>query len=216
MKTDVEIQSDIIEELKWEPSVCAAEIGVAVHKGIVTLSGHVKSYVEKMHAELAARRVKDVRAVVEEIAVTLRDKHMRTDLEIAEAAVNALTWNSILADEHIAVRVEQGYITLEGRVDWQYKKDAAAKALSIIVGLKGISNQLVVMPHADPGMILEDIQKALKRRSDLRAAVITVAANGGHITLRGKIENQAEREIVKYAAWSAPGVSSVTDELELA
>jgi len=186
MKTDAEIQSDVIEELKWDPSIHATEIGVAVHKGIVILNGHVQSYIEKINAEHAAFRVKDVKAVVEEIEVLVRDTHIRTDIEIAEAAVNAIRWNTALVNEHITVRVEQGYITLEGAVGWQYKKDAATKALSIIVGIKGINNHLLVKPYADAGVITKDIQKALKRRSDLNAAIITVLVNGNHINAPGK------------------------------
>ena len=213
MKTDQELQRDVMEELRWEPMVKSSTIGVAVYRGIVTLGGYVDSYMEKVRAEAAVKRVKDVKAVVEDIHVRLLESDIRSDQEIAEAAYNALKWHAELPHKRIKIMVENGHITLDGDVDWQYQKDAAMDAVKTIVGIRGASNFLFVKPTANAGIVKEDILRALQRKADLEASNIDVIASGNHVTLRGSVRTAAERQMAEYAAWSAPGVATVTDEL---
>jgi osmotically-inducible protein OsmY len=215
MKTDLELQRDVLEELQWEPMINAAQIGVAVHRGIVTLGGYVDSYLEKVTAEAAVKRIKDVKAVVEDIHVRPSDSSTRSDEEIAEAALHALKWHAEVPHQRIKIVVQKGHLTLDGDIDWQYQKDAAMNAVKTIVGVRGVSNFLFVKPRANASIVKEDIMRALARKADLQADHIDVIANGNRITLRGKVRTWAERQMAEYAAWSAPGVIAVTDELEV-
>jgi osmotically-inducible protein OsmY len=213
--TDLEIKRNVEGELDWEPSVNAAEIGVAVKNGIVTLSGYIQSYMERYAAERAAARVADVKAVVNELQVRLPSSSERTDEDIARAAVNALAWSIEVPNDRIKVRVSKGWITLEGTVDWQFQKKAAEKAVRDLTGVRGISNLIDVKPQVKPSEVKAEIQDALKRSAELDARQITVEEKGDKVILRGTVRSWVERDEAERAAWRAPGVRTVDNQITI-
>jgi osmotically-inducible protein OsmY len=213
--TDLEIKRNVERELDWEPSVNAAEIGVAVKNGIVTLSGYIQSYMERYAAERATARVADVKAVVNELEVRLPSSSERTDEDIARAAVNALAWSIEVPKDRIKVRVSKGWITLEGTVDWHFQKKAAEKAVRDLTGVRGISNLIDVKPQVKPSEVKAEIQDALKRSAELDARQITVEANGDKVILRGTVRSWVERDEAERAAWRAPGVRTVDNQITI-
>jgi osmotically-inducible protein OsmY len=217
MRTDTELQHAVMEELVWEPSVDAAEIGVSAESGIITLSGTVKSLPQKWAAEKAAQRVAGVKAVTDEMVVKLPGDSELSDTEIARAAVNALDWNASLPRRSVAVIVSHGWVTLEGTAQFHYERVAAEYAVRGLRGVKGVTNLISVKPpQISPKDVKHRIEQAFERAADLDAQTISVEAKDGKVTLRGTVDSWAERERAELAAWAAPGVSRVENDILVA
>lgn len=214
--TNLELREAVESELNWEPSIDPAEIAVAVKGGIVTLSGRVPSYWERFAAERAAQRVEGVVAVVNELEVRLPTESERTDEDIAQAAVKALKWSVLVPAEKIVVTVRNGWITLEGTVNWQFQKKAAEKAVSKLVGVRGVTNLLEIKPRVRKRTVKASIEAALKRLAELDAKEIEVKVDGDTVTLTGTVHSWFEREEAERAAWAAPGIRRVEDHLVVA
>ena len=212
MFDDKQLQQAVIDQLKWEPSVKAAHIGVTAKDGVVTLMGHVESYSEKFAAEKAARRVKDVKAVAEELDVRLPFSVKHGDEEIASAAVNRMKWDAAVPSDAVEVKVEKGWITLTGEVDWHFQQEAAADDVRGLWGVVGISNQITIKPKPNTAKIKDDILTALGR-SWLDPATINVSAQGGNVKLTGKVESWYERDEASSTAWAASGTTSVENDI---
>jgi osmotically-inducible protein OsmY len=215
MKSDIELQRDLLEELKWEPAVNAAHIGVSVKDGIVTLSGHVSSYAEKYEAEKAAKRVYGVKAVANELDVKLPGSSQRTDEDIAAAAVNALQAHLYVPADKIKITVSNGWVKLEGEVDWQFEKTAAEAAVRYLTGVKGVSNLITVKPRVSPTEVKSKIEEAIKRSAEMDARRISVEVNDGKVMLYGTVRSWAEEQEAERAAWSAPGVRVVENHISV-
>ncbi|KAA5539735.1 BON domain-containing protein [Roseiconus nitratireducens] len=213
-KTDSEIQRDVMEALKAEPRLSPERIGVAVHEGVVTLSGQVSNYAQKSAAEKAALRVRGVRGVAEEIDVHLESSEKRGDVEIAEAAVRALRWH-IWAPDHLQVKVEDGWVTLSGEVDFYYQRNSAVESVRYLTGVRGVTNAITIKQRVEVQDIKDAIEQSLVRDAELEANQINVDADGGTVTLRGHVHSAWERTAASKAAWRIPGVCAVKNELEV-
>jgi len=210
MQTDSQLKTDILAELRWEPSVTAAHIGVTAKDGVVTLTGHVATYAEKRAAETAAGRVKGVKGIAEEIEVKLPFDVKRGDDDVALATVQRLGWSSMVPHDAVKVKVEKGWVTLTGQVDWHYQKDAAVAEVRHMQGVVGVSDQVTVKPQVNVATLGTDITAALHRSwfwdDD---AHVTVAASGGAVKLSGNVDSWHDRQVAANTAWAARGTTSV-------
>lgn len=214
MSHDKQLKQSVLDELKWEPSVNAADIGVTAKDGIVTLMGSVGTYAEKHAAEKAALRVKDVKAVAEEIEVKLPFDVKHGDADIARAATERLAWNVSVPKDAVKVTVSKGWVTLTGQVEWHYQQESAADAVGHLWGVTGVSNQISIKPTVNAGDIKSNIVTALNR-SWFSPDHVDVSAAGGMVTLTGNVEYWSERELAGTTAWAAPGVTSVNNEIRV-
>jgi osmotically-inducible protein OsmY len=216
MRSDADIERDVKEELKWNPDLDATDIAVSVKKGVVTLAGFVRSYTDKYEAEAAAKRVSGVVGVANDLEVRMPSVDQRPDPEIARDAVAALKSQLPVSSENIKVIVRNGWVTLEGEVEWQYQRQTAENAVRRIKGVKGVINSIILKPKAAPAEIKRKILDAFRRNAEVDANRIAVEANGGEIVLKGTVRSWIEREEAERVAWSAPGVTKVIDQLVVA
>jgi osmotically-inducible protein OsmY len=215
MKTDAQLQFDVNEELNWDPSIHAEDIGVAVHDGVVTLTGHVNTFAEKWEAERASQRVVGVKALAVEIDVTLPGSSTRTDADIARSAENVLEWNSYVPRNRVKVLVEGGTITLSGEVSRDYQRRAATDSVRTLMGVKGVTNQMTLPLGIPAGNVKADIEAALQRRVPDDAKHISVDVKGGDVTLTGTVHCWSERDQARQTAWGTAGVRNVNDNLTM-
>jgi len=213
--TDAALRDSVVAELAWEPSVTAAHIGVTARDGVITLSGHVQRFAEKQAAQSASLRVKGVKAVADEIEVKLPFDTVRSDDDIARAAVDRLSWDSTLPKDAIKVSVQDGWITLTGEVGWRFEHDAAAQDVRRLWGVVGVSNQITLKSRVNTYNLTSDISNAL-HRSWFDPEGIKVAADGGKVTLTGHVKSWSERDLAGSTAWAAPGATDVENDLIIA
>jgi osmotically-inducible protein OsmY len=215
MVNDKQLQQAVLDELAWTPSVTSSHIGVTANNGVVTLSGHVPNFWEKRAAEKAAQKVRGVRAVAEEIKVQLSSDGTLSDEKIAEQALSSLASDVTVPSDKVKVKVEKGWVTLTGEVDWNYQKIAAEYGVHKIIGIMGLTNSITVKPHVQPYEVRAKITKALERTAPFDVKNIIIKAKGGKVTLGGEVENRYERDLVVNAAWAVPGVTQVKDHINI-
>jgi osmotically-inducible protein OsmY len=215
MMNDKQLQQSVTEELAWDPSITSAHIGVTARDGVVTLSGHVPSYWEKRSAEVAASRVKGVKALVEEIHVQLFGGNFWADERIAECGLQNLASDASVPKDHIKLAVEKGWVTLTGEVDWNYQKTAAESDIHRLLGVVGVTSEIKIKPRVQAYEVREKIEKALQRIAPFDSADISINVDGGKVMLGGNVRNWYERDLVETAAWSVPGVTQVQDKIAL-
>ena len=213
MKTDKQLQMDIKEELKWEPRVRDEEIAIEVRSGVVTLMGTVPDYAQRSRAVRVVERVAGVRAVAQELTVKVPNSHMRSDTDLAHQVVNALAWDTEVPFQTVKAKVDDGWVTLEGEVEWQFQRNAPERAVRYLSGVKGVTNLLTVKAHASTYDVAQHISAALTRSAEADAKKINVTALGGKVTLTGTVRSWPERADAQRAAWSATGVTEVDDRL---
>ena len=211
--TDKQLQQHVTDALDWEPSVDAADIGVSVDNGVVTLRGDIRTFAEKAAAERVALGVYGVKAVANDLVVRLGNGLERTDTEIAQAALSALRWNTVVPFEKVSLTVSNGWVTLKGELDWNYQRLAAANIVRDLRGVRGVSNLLTVMPRPTPADLRTRIESALKRSAEVDARRISIAVENGKVTLTGNVHSWFERTQADKAAWAAPGVREVDDRI---
>ena len=215
MKSDSKIQKDVMDELKWEPFLNASEIGVAVKNGIVNLSGQVDTYSKKLSAEKAAKRVSGVKAIAEDIQISVSPAYSKTDAEIAEAVLNALEWHTAIQEEKLKIKVENGNVTLEGEVEWEFQRSNAKTAIENLTGVCSVFNFINVKPKITASDIQQKINSAFLRSATIDSGKITADVMGSRVILRGNVRSYTEKEDAENAAWNAPGVTNVESMIEI-
>jgi osmotically-inducible protein OsmY len=211
------VRQDVLDQLEFEPSIDAANIGVAVEDGVVTLTGHVWSYAQKLAAERATRQVKGVRAIAQEIEVRYPTDKKTADDEIAKRALNVLKWHAMIPQDAVKVTVQKGWVTLTGEVNWQYQRKAAEDAIWKLSGVTGVTDSISLKPTVSVSDIKKKIEDALTRHAQIEAQAVRVhVRDGNKVSLEGMVDNWDEREAIENAAWSVAGVQSVDDQLTIA
>jgi osmotically-inducible protein OsmY len=209
--TDQSLKQSVLDELAWDPSVADAHIGVTARGGVVTLTGHVGSYSEKCAAERAVGRVSGVKAVAEELEIRYLYGVGHGDEDIAKQALNVLAWDLSVPKDKVKVKVDKGWVTLSGDVNWYYQKHAAETDVRKLLGVMGLSNQIAIKPSARASDVRKEIKAAFERNAEFEAEGIAVSIDGGEVTLSGKVDSYYERTLAENTAWSAPGVTQVHD-----
>jgi osmotically-inducible protein OsmY len=214
-KTDTELQKDVMSELKYDPRVKVSDIGVIAKNGTVTLNGYATSYGEKWEAVHATKRVAGVKAIADDIEIQLPASYHRTDTDIAAAAINQIQWSTTIPNGTVQATVRNGWITLEGEVEWWYQKNVVGDLVKQMVGVKGVTNSISISPKVTKNEVETDIKAAFKRSAMLDANHIRVETAGNNVTLHGQVRNYSEYDEAERVAWSEPGVSSVDNRLEV-
>lgn len=210
------LRQNITDELEFEPSIDAADIGVAVENGVVTLTGHVPTYAQKAAVEDVVRRVVGVKGIAQEIEVRPFGENQTADDEIVKRALNMINWNTVVPKNAVQVKVQKGWVTLTGKVEWQYQKIAAGDAVKGLAGVSGVSNNIELKPRISVSDVKKRIEDALKRNAEVEAKSIRVDVLDGMVTLEGRVKAWRERDAAERAAWSAPGVTAVVDRITVA
>lgn len=213
MKTDLQVQQDVIAELKWDPSIDAADIRIDVKAGIVTLAGRVGNYSEKLAVERAAQRVSGVKGLAIEVNVSLPGSSQRSDAAIAHAARNVMEWMTYPPKDSVKIMVDAGWITLSGEVDWEYQRRAAKNGVRHLAGVTGVSDLMTIKPQSSLESVKSTIEAALSRRANADAQNVRVEVVGDRVTLTGTVHSWDERKLAELSAWSAPGVQTVVDNI---
>jgi len=216
MKTDSQIKQDVLDELKWDPEIDHTKIGIAVSDGAVTLTGHVATYAQKLAAKRVVKSVDGVQAVVDKIDVQLESQHRMTDEGLAERIAHVLTWNVSIPGKNIKAEVKNGVVTLTGQLEWQYQRANVRQNIEHISGVINVIELMTVKPNVSSGDVRQRITDALKRHADIEASNISVMASDGTVTLSGTVDSLVEMDRVERAAWAAPGVTKVVDNLRVA
>ncbi|QTE38859.1 BON domain-containing protein [Mucilaginibacter gossypii] len=215
MKTDSQIQKDVMDELKWQPFLNSSAIGVAVKNGIVTLSGTVDTFSKKITAERAAKKVIGVKAIAEDIQIGVSPVYRKTDTEIAEAVLNALKWHSAVPDDKIKIKVEDGTVTMEGELEWEYQRVSAKTAIQDLTGVRSVINLITLRPRISPAELEQKISAAFQRSANIDATKVHAGISGNTVTLTGRVRSFAESEDAADVAWAAPGVFHVVNNLDI-
>jgi osmotically-inducible protein OsmY len=216
MLNNLELQKKVLDALDWEPSLDATRIGVAASGGVVTLTGQVPSYADRWTAERVIKLMAGVKGLANDLEVRLPGDARRTDTDLASAAVKALEWDVQVPHLKIKLRAADGWITLEGQVEWQFQREAAERAVRHLLGVKGVSNQITLTARVTPADLKNRIEAAFKRTAELEARRIRVETKGGTVVLDGTVHTWAERDEAERAVWAAPGVAAVEDHLAVA
>lgn len=213
---DKQLRQNVIDELNFEPSIHSADIGAAAESGVVTLSGHVPSYAQKLAAERAVWRVKGVKAIAQEIQVRIPGDMKHNDDEIAQRAVNILAWSALVPRESVRVKVQNGMVMLTGQLDWNYQRKAAEADVRKLSGVTGLINDITLKPAVQAVDVKQRITDALRRHAEVEASHVQISVrDGGTVSLEGEVDTWDELQAVVNAAWSAPGVQAVNDQLRI-
>lgn len=215
MKTDTQLKKEVLAELEWDPALNANSVGVAVNKGVVLLTGHLDTFAEKQAVEEAVQRVAGVKAIAVELDVKLEPHHHRSDAEIAAAIGASFGWHALIPDDRIQLKVEKGWVTLTGEVDWHYQRHNAETVVRTVTGVVGVNNRLSLRERDASEYVANRIHEALTRYAEEEAKNIKIVVEGGTATLSGTVATLAELSVVQAAAWSAPGISRVVNELQV-
>lgn len=215
IRSDADIQQDVLEELSWDPHITVSDIGVSVKEGVVTLTGLVDNYLVRLAAQNAALRVRGAHAVANDIEVRLHTSAERTDSDLALAALYALKWDAAIQTDKLDVTVSHGYVTLKGEVEWPFQREAAERVVRRLAGIRGVTNWVTIAPHATPGDIKQKIERALVRNATTDAHHITVEVVGHTATLTGQVHSFAEKLAAERTALAAPGITAVNNEIKI-